>query len=121
MGVSTDAILFYGIGTEDEMTPEDVLRALVKNPSEKQLEYPRDAIAEYLNKFNLEFDIHCSDSCPSPYISAKTIRVWRGFMKSISPDELRAFEESINKDALVELSEKLGWEDPGWKLVSFWG
>lgn len=140
MGVSTNAILFYGVhfeeGTEfpwDEGDDNDVdgwyaEKMGVPRPegeyNEKAYDKYRDERRPLLDKMGVEVGSHCSDKCPMPYISVRGTEVLacRGYPEEIDPKKLvQPSPKQIQ--ALKDFLELAGleWEEPKWWLVSYWG
>jgi hypothetical protein len=144
MGVSTDAILFYGYSwTEETDLPWTIGRDPVDNEEEdweKRLAAalgcprpPADADAAtrtaYWDKQRklvtaaaCEVGRHCSNSCPMPYVAvtASCLAAWRGRPKTILSLEI----DPAWNDQLKEFCRLLGisieGKQPSWQLVSFW-
>ena len=118
MGVSTDAILVYGIPLAEDSVPE-----FDEDEGRKE-----EGPAWISWSGNSEGDIglvhHCSDSCTMYVLSiASTERTaWRGHPQEIKPAEL--VSDPLWAGKLVAYAEK--WKlqldgAPGWWLVSWWG
>jgi hypothetical protein len=107
MGVSTDAILFYGWDYSGE--------------DEVQLPYELYRRAWGLQSLGVELEFHCCDPKPISFVSAHTIRAYRGTCKDV-PD-LNSFSTEEMNARLMEFCEKLGikYKAPGWHLASWWG
>ena len=126
MGVSTDAILFYGIhDPETEASDLSNVQERLADRFGPQVYWPDDGgDLHYLGEFieekypGLEVDWHCSGDYPVLFVYAEKFRAWRGEVVEVGilprPTEKQSGQ-------LLELAELLGWEGPGVFLVSYWG
>lgn len=105
MGVSTNAILFYGYCWDDQIE-----------------EFDWDEWEDKLEGLAVDVNTHCSGDYPIPYLaigeSRKVAR--RGY-----PEEVKSLEVGLMWDAtLTKAAEKLGIKmpqpEPRWWLVSDW-
>jgi hypothetical protein len=140
MGVSTDAILFYGLefGEEDPFGDGEeryeAEEAWNKEHGPKRPDSDDYQGAEWeawrkerdaWNKTGVGINAgrHCSGEYPMYYIALKAheYTAWRGTAIKIDPAKLEPTQEQ--EDALQEFCEKhnIKCENPGWFLVSYWG
>lgn len=123
MGVSTDAILFFGICIDDGSELHD---RIVEESTAGDEGEPTKGTLAWLNdtgnaKFGCIVDAHCSHEYPMYFIAAQgsVITAWRGKPKGIEALTVHPDWRSN----LAAFCEKYGvpWEEPGWWLVSYWG
>jgi hypothetical protein len=146
MGVSTDAILFWGIVyAEDDEIPENIDDILSDIESvDEQIECPRPEeyyswsrmkndpeYAQLWDDWRRRHDLweqcrcdigwHYSSDYPMYYIcvNASRTRARRGYPQEITTITVEVDWESKLKDYCVRLN--LPWHDPKWWLVSYWG
>lgn len=121
MGVSTDAILVYGIAIhedgndkfdyeDDENVEPSALYKIMCDPSDICVE------------------VHCSDSHPMHIVGLTRTRhtAWRGFPKAVSglpeiSDEENAKLRSFLAEQGLEPDPEVNGGEPGWLLASWWG
>ena len=115
MGVSTDAIIAYGVELpEDQM---DNIDNIVGGEEE-----------EKLNEQGLAIVYHCSDEYPMAILAVKdtVIRAWRGSPVEIRREDLHRplgvnWDQRLD-DALVDLDIEMDPDyEPMWLLFSWWG
>jgi hypothetical protein len=146
MGVSTDAILFWGIVSTDEderwLRPSDedeegdvpdwearyAAAVGVPEPSEPYGEESKPLYHDYWDRKRAAIEAsgcsmgtHCSGDYPMDYVTvvASKTRASRG-----CPQEIRSLEVGPDWEAkLRDFCAQLGipWQEPGWWLVSYWG
>jgi hypothetical protein len=143
MGVSTDAVLFYGYCWDEEGVDifngaladdtdwEDVVlnRRGVANPwagaNRDLLDAWYVAQAAVREEFGVEVGTHCSGECPMPYLTpaGSARRSYRGHPQAIDPASLTADPEWAAKldRFLAEFGIERPQPAPGWWLVSYWG
>jgi hypothetical protein len=142
MGVSTDAILFWGFSGGEDEEGESWYRAELREDweavyADKVGMCPPDAAYDPANSEvwrgywrekraviaagGVEIDQHCSSEHPIPFvaITASVIRASRGQMKPVAP--LAAGGDWAEK--LRAFCDLLGipWQEPSWWLASYWG
>ncbi len=139
MGVSTDAILAFGIDIGEEI-PEAIealdlddfdLDCLADHEGglvwradftpEEENAYGKKA-RELHDAYPVELIIHCSYDYPMYIVAAKDSRYYasRGYSKTINPSDLKVKQEDI--DALKAWCKKYNVEgEPEWLLFSMWG
>jgi len=142
MGVSTDAILFYGICFEELGTGEypweigydgyDEWMASLYGLEPPEGDYSEETRPKYNRYWNekqkilkgtgLEIGYHCSDQYTMYYLTVKDseIRAHRGY-----PESLKTLEIGEDWDAKIrDFCERADFgkdENVGWWLVSWWG
>jgi hypothetical protein len=123
MGVSSNAILFYGICIDDHT---ELHERIVEESTAGDEGEPTEGTLAWLwhlgdPDLRCVVDAHCSGEYPMFFIAAQgsVVTAWRGKPKSI---------EALTVDPdwrsnLAAFCEKYGvpWEEPGWWLVSYWG
>jgi len=140
MGVSTNAILFYGIAYDDDvempwedeiMDPEDFY-ARARGAKIPTVEYEMDKRAherfwderrKLMRASGVEIGRHCSDRYPMLYLATREteITAYRGFPKTVDPKGLVPPKDADKK--LKDFCETMGlpYRQPEWTLVSYWG
>jgi hypothetical protein len=143
MGVSTDAILFYGycIADEDDPSPwdsgewgewEDVYMAAIGDPepSSPYSDETREEHSAYwereraaLRTLGAKIDSHCSLDCPMYYVAAteSVLVASRGYPHPLSESSLSV--GGSWRDSIAKLCDALGVSvegEPRWFLVSMW-
>jgi hypothetical protein len=119
MGMSTDAILFWGIelGDEDEVPwgEQDLEDWLI----DKLGCGDREKKKRVLKVYGFDFGIHCSYSCPVWYLYAKEFIAWRGSPVVITEKDLQ--EKPVKRGNLIALCKKLDipYQKPEWILCSY--
>ncbi len=114
MGVSTDAILFFGVnlgGGEDDELPEGVYEKLAED---------YEWVEKLEEDFNVEVIHHCSDQYTMYALAAKgsAQRAYRGSVVEVkSLDEKKTW--FVNVKAALKFMSIV--ETPKWLLVSWWG
>jgi hypothetical protein len=141
MGVSTDAILFWGAHHEEDeewpfedYDPEEFLleKLGLCSPAEeydpespyikKKYESFWANSRETLEDFGVGFDTHCSGDYPIPYVYVSESRTLasRGYPASITSLEVKPeWEAKLRR--FYDLVGKPYPENVGWWLVSYWG
>jgi hypothetical protein len=146
MGVSTDAILVYGIqlGSPEEGDElpwgEDTdidAYVLERYGAPKEIEFDEDEESEQYKRWRrrlderrefektipVEIDTHCSDDYTmyTLIIKESRKRASRGSPEAIDPDDMRRNHEWILdlKEACRKL--EIEYEEPRWWLQSYWG
>ena len=138
MGISSDAMLFYGFSAEDEGVWDDLedmeweeLYAEKKGIKPPEVAYSDATRAEwsaYWDKTRearaaepCEMACHCSDGCAIPYVYIKSTHVTasRGY-----PQEVKTLE--INpawRGQLKAFCDLMGipWQEPKWYIASWMG
>lgn len=142
MGVSTDAIIAFGISL-----PEDLPEAFKETVGEDldfesyiyglsgiqrpSLSYENTQVweaywnsrREALAKFPLELITHCSGEYPMYILAARGTRIEarRGYPEEFNPKNLVVAEDKV--DALRTFCEQcdIPCQNPGWLLFSYWG
>lgn len=145
MGVSTDAILFYGIPLEED-TPAYLTRGKLSisddhyeiNEDWKHLKRPPEPESDDIHNAewdvwreqirdceesiqHVEIGIHCSLDYPMYYLHGRQFMAYRGDVDEIDPAKLITTPE---EDAVIrEFCEQYGipYKQPKWYLVSCWG
>ena len=126
MGMSTDALFYYGINIaheEDGDYPEEFTDL---DPEADFLAWFEDRVKSFNEKHGTTFDVtrHCCNNCTGYAISmgeGYDHRAWRG-----SPCKISGLMPSVgdeNRGKLIEFALSMGVEDPatkmGWWLASF--
>lgn len=134
MSTSTDGILFFGFSlhdeadtpwcgddTEDEdygLEPIDVLA--IKQGIELETHKARQ---EFEKTLACDVDYHCSAQSEIPYVYIKGFHYEnsRGEVVDIPAPLPMPSQEKIQllKEFCADLN--IEWQEPGWKLVSYWG
>lgn len=114
MGQSTDAYLFFGIEAAEEMTEEDLGKALGIERDKDDWEWLNHALPE-----GLIYDTHCHCECQIPFICIESTfkTAWRG--NAVRIDGLPELDVKLVAK-LNELNKKLGWKSPSWYIASDW-
>ena len=121
MGVSTDAIVFYGLLVDDDSPAFEKLSHYEETEAEEQnplggIVYTGHAID------GVTIVTHCSDGSPmfAVAIADSVVTAWRGHPRPLQP----VLPSHAGSDAkLRAFCEKHGitWREPSWLLVSYWG
>lgn len=127
MGISTDAILFYGIDLGDDFTEKINSKKILKEWEEYEEDEDEDGdfysfienLIEKLELKNIKIGYHCSDSCKMYYLSSIDFTASRGNPENIELKELINPPDLINFKKLLDILEIK--EEPKWNLVSWWG
>ena len=124
MGVSTNALIYYGFdffNAEDDEPTEHMEKFLGEGEF-------NDEDGEYydLTKDNpdIEIDYHCSNDYRIWFIAFKpsVTTVYRGYPKEI--DASQFYQDLTSADEKIkEFCEKhqIPWHQPKWYLASYWG
>lgn len=125
MGVSTDAILVFGVPLPEEHVEyfkdpdhEDELEQAKKDNPLGYMAYMGEA-----DDLGVQLQEHCSDSC-TEYIAhvRPSIRAWRGQVVPVAPETLALPPAVGELEALRKFCERHNIEfKVGWWLVSWWG
>jgi len=135
--VSTDAILFYGITSQDDAdSPAEVCRRLDLITDEEAFEKEggsyEETLKDYLKPKGLDFGIHGSNSAGIVYIfpldekeeaNRYCIVSVRGYFNEIDSLKLGNLAKILSPKiikAMNEIAQELGYWAPSWKLVSYW-
>ena len=121
MGVSTDAILVYGIAIHEDCTDK------FDYEDDENVE-PSALYAVRCNPGDICVETHCADTYPM-YIVGLTrtsTTAWRGYPKVIPglpeiSDEENAKLRSFCAEHGLESDCEINGGEPGWLLVSWWG
>jgi hypothetical protein len=133
MGISTDAILFYGIdlGEDEYECLEDEWEKYYVNKIGVYHEHGDNCIQARYEFWNKKRDAvrksectigtYCSYDDPMHYVALKKthVQVWRGYVKVI-----KDLHVPPGTDARIrEFCELMGikYEQPKWMMVSLWG
>ena len=139
MGVSTDAILFFGFSAEDEEAWSEVFgekewedklaeKKGLLPPAEAFSEKTRDAHREYWTKKEelvraqgCDVGYHCSGDYPIPYVAIQesVVTAYRGSVKEVMTLEVKPGWRDQLKEFCTLLD--IPWQEPKWYLVSYWG
>jgi hypothetical protein len=140
MGVSSDAILFYGFSAEDEGTWEELedtdweeefaRRKGINPPAVAYSDATQAEWREYWDKSRkaradepCEIDRHCSDGHPIPYVCIRGTHVTanRGSPQAVTPEFLTV--DPRWNDQLKSFCDLMGipWEEPKWYIASWMG
>lgn len=134
MGVSTDALLYYGAPLGDEDDAESWWEK-VRPTDPEQLEEFEDDPTYWIEKHvlagqypvkDVRIGIHCSYDYPMyfVYIEESMIKAWRGYPKAFNPRQYFHVGSTWNGQ-LRNFFRFLGIEDrytePKWTLASLWG
>lgn len=112
MGVSTNAILFYGVELEEgEITGEDL--------DEKGLDFLWSG-----NESGIGWGTHCASEYPIYFIATKEITVSRGDCIDVDQDLLLV--EGSWRQKIIDFCKEYDLpvaegQEPGWRLCSYWG
>ena len=136
MGVSTDAILVFGInlgedgdelydqyreaiGEENDFEEFIVFQANLDHSDPDYFE-KREAV---LKNCPMDITVHCCDNEPMVILGLRGTETtaWRGDVKIINPEDLVIPEQKIQAAYDWCVKHKLPWEEPKWLLVSWWG
>lgn len=100
MGVSTDAMLVYGISLESPESKTYPWEGY--GESDNYCEQFTDWLAEQFEGkvFHVELVLHCSCDCPEYFLGKKLIQVYRGY-----PKEVRS--QLLDDDSFPQLSEEI--------------
>lgn len=112
MGVSTDAILFYGIEFDEDELDTDENGELIEGDF-------LDYLEEKLEGIDIEIGTHCSYSDPIYYLYTKRYLACRGYPERI-PRNIPTKDKWDYR--IKEACERLGMEyiKPEWLLCSLW-
>ena len=124
MGTSTDAYLYYGIEVWDTDNQPEISDELAERLQEFETEDGLDIdfyIEQNLNVKGVEYDSHCHCEYPMYFIHTKKFSAWRGDPTDINLKDL-TIDPKWN-DKLKKACEQLGfeYEEPSWRLASYWG
>ena len=144
MGVSTNAILIFGIDYEEGELPlmndEDdsdfeKIVAEAYGVKEPEVEYSDETTEEYrkywakqrevMNQIPVVMETHCSDSCPMYILGLSKTRVSanRGDPATFDRGALETEITDRDIELFKEFYEKFNieWQEPKWLLCSYWG
>jgi hypothetical protein len=139
MGVSTDAILFYGyVWDEETSAPWTIGKDGDGEYSDEDDEdwekrYARlnGVATDYASRRQIveecpvKVDTHCHSDAPMPFVCIKSSYICnsRGDMTRLNPEQFEVEEEW--DDQLKKFCKLMGIpipaEGPGWYMVSYWG
>jgi hypothetical protein len=127
MGMSSTAILFYGVTSQDDSdSVVEVCRRLELITDEQATEdgVNYDSILKmYLRSMNLNFRIHGSKQYPIVFFypfdenDGWCKETLMRYFAEINPAEMKMPPRNVVQ-ALGEIAEKLGYWGPNWKLVA---
>jgi hypothetical protein len=135
MGVSTDAILFYGLCWDDEVElgeasdfetnhfdidASDNWEEVYRLRTHRTLDY-KDPNYEWSDKWPVAISHHCSGDYPMPYVAvqASEVRAWRGSPKEVTSLRVpQIWDQQLREFCSIM---KIEWQQPKWWLVSYWG
>lgn len=132
MGVSTDAILVFGIpvGEEDEHPEfmgnfddfDDYLDSLSGLPQYGEPGYSSKARQEFHDKCPADLVWHCSYEYPMYILAVRgtEIRAYRGDEVEITPEKLVVPETKL-AEFRAWIAERGIQDEPRWYLCSMWG
>lgn len=119
MGVSTDAILLYGVPlSSDTDLSYDEESGVESGPAWMNWMGNADSGVTIVE--------HCSDACPMYFVAieATVVRAWRGHPKYIIPMKLDVAVANVLNEHLAAFCKKYGLKpdgNHGWYLASYWG
>jgi len=140
MGTSTDAMLYFGIecGDEDPFGGKDIDGYDAQEQWNNEHGPARPANDDYRGPEwaawrkakehweetgdGIEVGYHCSGEYPMYYIAlkAKHLRAWRGSPKEVPVDYLAVSAEQIGILHAFFEKHDVPWEEPKWRLASYW-
>jgi len=128
MGVTTDAILFYGFELKDEDGEEVGDLDYFLTGSEEECNW-EELVEEKTGKtyqdWDVKFDCHCSDSYPIWYICINSAGkgAKRGYAVEITSATLQVDKCQAWSARLKAFCDAMGIEchSSAWLLVSWWG
>jgi len=118
MGVSTDAILAYGINIgEHDFDDEELYDKL----SWRKEDEPIDGFDD-----DVQVTWHCSDSCPMFFMTLKsmTFKAHRGYPQKVDISKLSNIDLLAASEKIKQALKTLGIEteeEPSWQIFSYWG
>jgi hypothetical protein len=126
MGVSTDALVMYGVAllegweSADDEGNEIDKESLAEDDPRRLVDEVEDDLGG-----GLALEIHCSYDCPMYVlgIEATRKRAWRGYPQTLTelgPQDGEAILEYCKKWKLP-IDESVNDGKPGWLLFSMWG
>jgi hypothetical protein len=127
MGVSTDAILFYGLTIDDD---SELHEQILSDRDGGEDGDPVPGTLAWLWYMGDEVEgctiaAHCSREYPLFYIAVEASRIvaWRGRPMDVT-SYIESLEAGPDWDAMLKaFCARFGvpWEEPKWWLVSYWG
>lgn len=129
MGMSSTAILFYGITSQDDSDSVVEVCRRLELITDEQAEDPEmesnaySILETYLRPMNLGFGLHGSGDYPIVFIYPwDDDNAWRKetlmrYFAEINPAELKSPPRNVI-EGLNEVAEKLGYWAPNWKIVT---
>jgi len=122
MGVSTDAILVYGIPLKEESLKEEL--SFDTSNENVSKDHPNKLFSADVD--GLTIVLHCCDSCVMGILAvAETeYNASRGNPEKINVNKLYHLQTHFHNEKLKAYCEKYKLEtegEPGWWLVSWWG
>lgn len=127
MGVSTDAILFYGFELTDEEGGEvcDLEYFLTGEETEDWWEcIVKSRTGKSSSDWGVEFGCHCCEDAPLWYVCVEAVGASRGETVEIKPDDLLCYQHGDPKDIKLKAfcdAMSIEYKQPAWWLVSWWG
>jgi len=116
MGVSTDAILVFGLSLPEGSDGEEVVNLVMED------EDNWERLEKLQRKIGAEVVEHCSTGCPMYVIGVKIRKAWRGQPVAIDPAKLKATKKDVG--AIRALCKSLGVafdaKKCAWWLCSHW-
>lgn len=125
MGVSTDAVLFYGFGLEDEYGDEvGDIDWFFSDDSDACVYIDEEVLVrtgKSCKEWDVEFGFHCHIDAPIWYICVAGVTSNRGFATEITAATLKVGEDWDSR--LKDFCDAMGikYKQPAWWLVSYWG
>lgn len=124
MGVSTDAMLWFGYCSDGDGMPEGVIEHVLKNNPGFDEDGVVDQIEERLLKeLGIDLIRHCTPDDPMYGLAIATSQrtAWRG-----SPVDVKTIEEPPVEwlERLEKAAKLIGWPtavEPMWWMASYWG
>ena len=125
MGVSTDAMLYYGMDIICEEEDEPLITRPDDFPEEEWNEDLGWHIERYLTTKGIavQVGVHCSYDYPTHYIHVYELTASRGYPVSVVPASLTISESQQAEltKALDILKVPMNQRKVGWYLASLWG
>ncbi len=125
MGISTNAILYYGLDIDlDGGAPQKLIVLQPEGFDENECEELEQMLMDANEKLGLKlvFGIHGSDACLAHYIAYHQFEARRGYPKKILTQIMQA--STVEWDAEIKSfceATGLPFSTPGWRLASWWG
>lgn len=119
MGVSTDAILFYGIDFEERDNFTERLKSVLEEHDNYE-EWANDRLEEVGSPVRV--GTHCSHEHEMVYLFHTKFTAWRGSSTKLSQSQIEPDGHwRLAIEHALEVLEMETTRPIGWHLVSWWG